>query len=183
DRAHVDPVPDQHAGHQPADEPGLHGQGHGQHADAGQRHADVHQHDGENAVHHCADGGHHAWHGRKDAWHDCRYPATERSHRGFRRLLPSAAQYLLLGTALLRHTDLLVVQIDLRYPRRHRHDDRRHPESHAAHGSPGLAHAADGRANAFDDRDDEEYAAHHADDVPEPEESTGPDEGHAGEPG
>ena len=33
DRAHVDPVPDQHAGHHPADEPGLHGQGHGQHAD------------------------------------------------------------------------------------------------------------------------------------------------------
>ena len=26
DRAHVDPVPDQHAGHHPADEPGLHGQ-------------------------------------------------------------------------------------------------------------------------------------------------------------
>ena len=91
--------------------------------------------------------------------------------------------YLLLGTALLRHPDLLVVQVDLRYPRRHRHDDRRHPESHAAHGSPGLAHAADGRADAFDDRDDEEYAAHHADDVPEPEESAGPDEGHAGEPG
>ena len=39
--------------------------------------------------------------------------------------------YLLLGTALLRHPDLLVVQVDLRYPRRHRHDDRRHPESHA----------------------------------------------------
>ena len=32
DRTHVHPVPDQHAGHHPADEPGLHGQGHGEHA-------------------------------------------------------------------------------------------------------------------------------------------------------
>ena len=107
---------------------------------------------------------------------------TARPHRRFRRLLPAAAQLLLLGTALLRHPDLLVVQVDLRYPRRHRHDDRRHPESHAEHGSARLAHAADGRANAVDDRDDEEHAAHHADDVPEPEGSAGPDEGHAGEP-
>ena len=35
DRAHVDPVPDQHAGHHPADEPGLHAGPDGRHADAG----------------------------------------------------------------------------------------------------------------------------------------------------
>ena len=65
DRTHVDPVPDQHAGHHPADEPGLHGQSHGQHAEAGQRHADDHRHDGEDAKPHHADGGDHAQHGRR----------------------------------------------------------------------------------------------------------------------
>ena len=66
DRTHVDPVPDQHAGHHPADEPGLHGQSHGQHAQTGQRHADLHRHDGENAKHHHADGRDHAQHGPED---------------------------------------------------------------------------------------------------------------------
>ena len=110
--------------HHPADEPGLHGQSHGEHADAGQRHADVHRHDGANAKHHGADGGHHAQHGHEDEGHDRRHRGIARQHRQFRRLLPSAAQLLLLGTALLRHPGLLVDQVDLRHPRRHRHDDR-----------------------------------------------------------
>ena len=42
------------------------------------------------------------------------------------------AQLLLLGTALLRHPGLLVDPVDVRHPRRHRHDDRRHPEPAAA---------------------------------------------------
>ena len=75
------------------------------------------------------------------------------------------AQLLLLGTALLRHPGLLVDPVDLRHPRRHRHDDRRHPEPDAGHGAPGHADAADGRADAVDDRDHEEHEDHDADHV------------------
>ena len=64
DRTHVDSVPAQHAGHHPADEPGLHGQGHGQHAETGQRHADLDRHHAEMQKHHDADGRDHAQHGR-----------------------------------------------------------------------------------------------------------------------
>jgi RND superfamily putative drug exporter len=54
-----------------------------------------------------------------------------RSHCGFRRFLPPDPQLPLLGTALLRHTDLLVDAVDLRHAGRRRHDDRRHPEPDA----------------------------------------------------
>ena len=127
DRAHVDPVPDQHAGHHPADEPGLHGQGHGEHADPGQRHADDHRHDGDDAEPDPADGGHHAQHGREDEEHGRRHRRSAGQHREFRRLLPAAPQLLLLGTALLRHPGLLFAAVDLRHPRRHRRPDRRRP--------------------------------------------------------
>ncbi len=48
-------------------------------------------------------------------------------HQQFRRFLPPDPQLPLLGTALLQHSRLLGAALDLRHPRRHRHDDRRHP--------------------------------------------------------
>ena len=81
DRAHVDPVPDQCAGHDPADEPGLHGQGHGQHAQAGQRHADIHRHAAEDAEHHHAGCRDHAQHGCQFEGHGCRHQPTAGPHR------------------------------------------------------------------------------------------------------
>ena len=40
----IDPVPDQHAGHHPADEPEVHAGPHGRHARPGRRDAEDHRH-------------------------------------------------------------------------------------------------------------------------------------------
>ena len=95
----------------------------------------------------------------QDEGHDRRRGRIAGQHRQFRRLLPADPQLLLLGTALLQHPGLLGAPVDLRHPRRHRHDDRRHPGAAAGHGAPGSADAADGHVDAADDRDHEDHAA------------------------
>ena len=47
DRAHLDPVPDEHAGHHPALNQKYNAGSHGRHARSGRRHADDHRHDDE----------------------------------------------------------------------------------------------------------------------------------------
>ena len=54
DRAHLDPVPDQHAGHDAEDEREVQAGHDGQHAQAGRRHADDHRHDDEDVGAHCS---------------------------------------------------------------------------------------------------------------------------------
>ena len=66
DRAHVDPVPDQHAGHHPADESEVSAGPHGGHARAGRRdEQDDRDHD-EDVRTHQGDGGNHALDGHQD---------------------------------------------------------------------------------------------------------------------
>ena len=164
DRTHVDSVPDQHAGHHPADESEVHGQ----------VMADMLVQADEMQTTIATMQKMSALTGRwprpltpwsEDEGHDGRHRRIAGPHRRFRRFLPAAAQLLLLGTALLRHPDLLVDPVDLRHARRHRHADRRHSGPAARPGTPGQADAAVGHADAADDRDHEDHEAHHADDV------------------
>ena len=73
DRTHVDPVPDQHAGHHAADEPEVSAGPHGRHAGSGRRDEQNHRDDGEDVGADRADGGDHALDGRQDEGHDGRY--------------------------------------------------------------------------------------------------------------
>ena len=81
DRAHLDPVPDQHAGHHPEDDREVQPGPHGQHAQAGQRHADDHRQHGEDVLVDRADGGGHALDGRQDEGHDRRCGRITGPHR------------------------------------------------------------------------------------------------------
>ncbi len=67
DRAHLNPVPDQHAKHHAGRKPAVHAPAHGRHAQAGRRDATVHRHHAAHVQHHLADGRGHPPHGRPHA--------------------------------------------------------------------------------------------------------------------
>ena len=129
---------------------------------------------------HPADGRRHPRHGRPDEGDGGRHPGVAGRYRQFRRLLPTHPQLLLLGTALLRHSRLLVDPVGVRHPRRRRHHDRRHPEPDASHGAPGRAHARADGDDARDDPDHEEYESDDAGHVFDPKGHAGPAGRHAG---
>ena len=129
---------------------------------------------------HPADGRRHPRHGRPDEGDGGRHPGVAGRYRQFRRLLPTHPQLLLLGTALLRHSRLLVDPVGVRHPRRRRHHDRRHPEPAASHGAPGRAHARADGDDARDDPDHEEYESDDAGHVFDPKGHAGPAGRHAG---
>ena len=132
---------------------------------------------------HPADGRRHPRHGRPDEGDGGRHPGVAGRYRQFRRLLPTHPQLLLLGTALLRHSRLLVDPVGVRHPRRRRHHDRRHPEPDASHGAPGRAHARADGDDARDDPDHEEYESDDAGHVFDPKGHAGPAGRHAAERG
>ena len=75
-----------------------------------------------------------------------------RQDRQLRRLLPAAAQLLLLGAALFRHPGLLGAAIALRRARRYRRADRPVGQRHGEHRQAGCAAAEAAGADSAADR-------------------------------
>ena len=108
---------------------------------------------------------HHSPHDRADKGNASHHERAARRCRDFRRFLQAHPQLLLLGTALLRHSDLLVAAKRLRHARRRRHAHRQDAGTPAVPGQDGRSAATTSRADAAADRDHGVDADHDADDA------------------
>ncbi len=101
--------------------------------------------------------------------------------RQLRRLLPAAAQLLLLGTTLFRHPDLRRAAVSLRRARRHRRADRPVGQCHNEYGQAGCAAAEAAGPDPATDRQSADQPRPDDDELRHPVRDLRPDRGGAAE--
>ena len=121
---HVDPVPDQHGERGPDQQPALPAGPRRRSGQAGRRDQQGHRRPAAAVCAAAAVQRHHARAERGVQGHGRHGSGPARQDRQFRRLLPAAAQLLLLGATLFRHPGLLGAAVVVRRAGRHRCADR-----------------------------------------------------------
>ena len=150
---HLDPVPDQRGQRVSDQQPAVPAGPRRRPAQAGRRDQQLDRH---SAAAVCAATTIRRRHRRADQGipeHGRHGPGPARQDRQLRRLLPAAAQLLLLGAALFRHPGLRRAAVAVRRARRHRRADRPTGRRRGQHRQAGCAAAETARADPAADRE------------------------------